>query len=103
MEQTSVALKIERKWIIINQMDFASTFAPSEQKTQCVEHPEMSTPDTKKQISFENLLNLQKSGMELFNLRRLPPPHPDLSGSSAVHSSPWCSLLHAASHAGCSS
>lgn len=83
-------------------MDFSSTFVPSEKNVQCFEHTEKSTPETKKLISFENLLNLLKE-WHGFNLRRLPPPHLDLSGSSVVHSSPWCSLLHAASHAGCSS
>lgn len=46
-------------------MDFSSTFVPSEKKAQCFEHTEKNTPETKKLISFENLLNLQKSGMDL--------------------------------------
>lgn len=46
-------------------MDFSSTFVPSEKNAQCFEHTEKTTPETKKLISFENLLNLQKSGMDL--------------------------------------
>lgn len=50
-------------------------------------------------VSFEHLLfTKERHG---FNLRPLPPPRPDWSGSSVARSSPWCWPQHATSLAGC--
>lgn len=46
-------------------MDLSSTLSFPPSKRQCFEHNAMNTPETRKLISFEILLNLQKSGMDL--------------------------------------
>lgn len=48
-------------------------------------------------------LNVQNWMNCKLNLHPPPPLHPGWSGSSGVHSSPWCSPQHAASHEDCSS